>query len=83
MGRLMCGSLLPRPRASLKIRESDTLGLPGEGKLGDKHAYMYHTHKIRHKYMVGCDQLNKKQKQIMIESKFADKIKKQNKKKNR
>lgn len=74
MGRLMCGSLLPRPRASLKIRESDTLGLPGEGKLGDKHAYMYQTHKIRHKYMVGCDQLNKKQKQIMIESKFADKI---------
>lgn len=34
MGRLMCGSLLPRPRASLKIRESDTLGLPGEGKQG-------------------------------------------------
>ena len=31
IGRLMCGSLLPRPRASRNILESDTLGEPGGG----------------------------------------------------
>ena len=33
IGRLMCGSLLPRPRDSRNILESDTLGEP-EGETG-------------------------------------------------
>ncbi len=59
MGRLMCGSMLPRPRASLKIRESDTLGLPREGKQGVTVSVGIHilicTHQMRLKCSVGCN----------------------------
>lgn len=32
MGRLMCGSVVPRPRDSRNILESETLGEPEEGE---------------------------------------------------